>query len=64
MKRLAQVILEASSKEIVEIGKVGDATTIKVATNMITAASSGGGSSGARLKVGASGGEVCGGDEE
>jgi 3-hydroxyisobutyrate dehydrogenase-like beta-hydroxyacid dehydrogenase len=32
-------ILEASSKEIVEIGKVGDATTIKVATNMITAAS-------------------------
>src|SRR6478752_545176 len=38
---LSQVrpILEASSKEIVEIGKVGDATTIKVATNMITAAS-------------------------
>jgi 3-hydroxyisobutyrate dehydrogenase-like beta-hydroxyacid dehydrogenase len=32
-------ILEASSKEIIEIGKVGDATTIKVATNMITAAS-------------------------
>lgn len=32
-------ILEASSKEIVDIGKVGDATTIKVATNMITAAS-------------------------
>jgi 3-hydroxyisobutyrate dehydrogenase-like beta-hydroxyacid dehydrogenase len=32
-------ILEASSKEIVEIGKVGDATTVKVATNMITAAS-------------------------
>jgi hypothetical protein len=31
--------LEASSKEIIEIGKVGDATTIKVATNMITAAS-------------------------
>lgn len=32
-------ILEASSKEIIEIGKVGDATTVKVATNMITAAS-------------------------
>jgi 3-hydroxyisobutyrate dehydrogenase-like beta-hydroxyacid dehydrogenase len=32
-------ILEASSKEIIEIGKIGDATTIKVATNMITAAS-------------------------
>ena len=32
-------ILEASSKEIIEIGNVGDATTIKVATNMITAAS-------------------------
>lgn len=32
-------ILEASSKEIIEIGKVGDATTIKVATNMVTAAS-------------------------
>jgi 3-hydroxyisobutyrate dehydrogenase-like beta-hydroxyacid dehydrogenase len=32
-------ILEASSKQIIEIGKVGDATTIKVATNMITAAS-------------------------
>lgn len=36
---LARPILEASSKEIIEIGKVGDATTIKVATNMITAAS-------------------------
>jgi len=32
-------ILEASSKEIIEIGKVGDATTVKVATNMVTAAS-------------------------
>jgi 3-hydroxyisobutyrate dehydrogenase-like beta-hydroxyacid dehydrogenase len=32
-------ILEASSKEIIQIGKVGDATTVKVATNMITAAS-------------------------
>lgn len=37
--RLARPILEASSKEIIEIGQVGDATTIKVATNMITAAS-------------------------
>jgi 3-hydroxyisobutyrate dehydrogenase-like beta-hydroxyacid dehydrogenase len=35
----ARPILEASSKQIIEIGKVGDATTIKVATNMITAAS-------------------------
>ncbi|MEN3368744.1 MAG: hypothetical protein V7609_887 [Verrucomicrobiota bacterium] len=35
----ARPILEASSKEIIEMGKVGDATTIKVATNMITAAS-------------------------
>jgi 3-hydroxyisobutyrate dehydrogenase-like beta-hydroxyacid dehydrogenase len=30
-------VLEASSKEIIEMGKVGDATTIKVATNMVTA---------------------------
>lgn len=37
--RQARPILEASSKEIIEMGKVGDATTIKVATNMITAAS-------------------------
>jgi 3-hydroxyisobutyrate dehydrogenase-like beta-hydroxyacid dehydrogenase len=37
--RLARPILEASSKEIIEIGQVGDATTIKVATNMVTAAS-------------------------
>jgi 3-hydroxyisobutyrate dehydrogenase-like beta-hydroxyacid dehydrogenase len=37
--RRVRPILEASSKEIIEIGKVGDATTIKVATNMITAAS-------------------------
>jgi 3-hydroxyisobutyrate dehydrogenase-like beta-hydroxyacid dehydrogenase len=34
----ARPILEASSKEIIEIGQVGDATTIKVATNMVTAA--------------------------
>ena len=37
--RQARPVLEASSKEIIEIGKVGDATTVKVATNMITAAS-------------------------
>ncbi len=35
----ARPILEASSKQIIEIGNVGDATTIKVATNMVTAAS-------------------------
>jgi len=35
----ARPFLEASSKEIIEIGKVGDATTVKVATNMVTAAS-------------------------
>jgi 3-hydroxyisobutyrate dehydrogenase-like beta-hydroxyacid dehydrogenase len=35
----ARPVLEASSKEIIEIGKVGDATTIKLATNMVTAAS-------------------------
>jgi 3-hydroxyisobutyrate dehydrogenase-like beta-hydroxyacid dehydrogenase len=37
--RQARPFLEASSKEIIEMGKVGDATTIKVATNMVTAAS-------------------------
>ena len=37
--RQARPVLEASSKEIVEIGKVGDATTVKVATNIVTAAS-------------------------
>jgi 3-hydroxyisobutyrate dehydrogenase-like beta-hydroxyacid dehydrogenase len=37
--RQARPVLEASSKEIIEIGRVGDATTIKVATNMVTAAS-------------------------
>jgi 3-hydroxyisobutyrate dehydrogenase-like beta-hydroxyacid dehydrogenase len=36
--RRARAVLEASSKELVEIGEIGDATTIKVATNMITAA--------------------------
>ena len=36
--RRARPILEASSKEIIEIGEIGQATTIKVATNMITAA--------------------------
>jgi 3-hydroxyisobutyrate dehydrogenase-like beta-hydroxyacid dehydrogenase len=37
--RQVRPVLEASSKEIIEIGKVGDATTVKVATNMVTAAS-------------------------
>jgi 3-hydroxyisobutyrate dehydrogenase-like beta-hydroxyacid dehydrogenase len=37
--RQARPVLEASSKEILVVGKVGDATTIKVATNMVTAAS-------------------------
>lgn len=37
--RDARPILEASSKEIIVIGAVGDASAIKVATNMITAAS-------------------------
>lgn len=36
--RQVRPVLEASSKEILEIGGIGDATTIKVATNMITAA--------------------------
>ena len=37
--RQARPILEASSKEILEIGGVGQATVIKIATNMVTAAS-------------------------
>lgn len=37
--REGRAILEASSKEIVHIGPVGQASAIKVATNMITAAS-------------------------
>jgi len=37
--REGRPILEASSKEIVHIGAVGQASAIKVATNMITAAS-------------------------
>jgi 3-hydroxyisobutyrate dehydrogenase-like beta-hydroxyacid dehydrogenase len=36
--RRARPVLEASSKEIIEIGEIGQATTIKLATNMITAA--------------------------
>jgi 3-hydroxyisobutyrate dehydrogenase-like beta-hydroxyacid dehydrogenase len=36
--REARPVLEASSKEILEIGGVGQATMIKVATNMVTAA--------------------------
>ena len=34
----ARPILEASSKEIIKIGEIGQATAIKIATNMITAA--------------------------
>jgi 3-hydroxyisobutyrate dehydrogenase-like beta-hydroxyacid dehydrogenase len=37
--REARPILEASSKEIIEIGEIGQATVIKIATNMVTAAS-------------------------
>jgi 3-hydroxyisobutyrate dehydrogenase-like beta-hydroxyacid dehydrogenase len=37
--RKARPVLEASSKQIVEIGAIGEATVVKIATNMITAAS-------------------------
>ena len=37
--REARPILEASSKEILQIGAVGQASAIKIATNMLTAAS-------------------------
>ncbi|HJW37391.1 MAG TPA: NAD(P)-dependent oxidoreductase [Candidatus Udaeobacter sp.] len=37
--REARPILEASSKTIIEVGTVGQASAIKIATNMITAAS-------------------------
>jgi len=37
--RGARLILEASGKQIIEIGAIGQATSIKIATNMITAAS-------------------------
>jgi 3-hydroxyisobutyrate dehydrogenase-like beta-hydroxyacid dehydrogenase len=37
--REARRFLEASSKEIIEFGEIGEATLVKVATNMITAAS-------------------------
>ena len=37
--REARPILEASSKEIMVIGKIGQATAVKIATNMVTAAS-------------------------
>ncbi len=37
--REARPILEASAKEIIEIGEIGQATTIKLATNIVTAAS-------------------------
>jgi 3-hydroxyisobutyrate dehydrogenase-like beta-hydroxyacid dehydrogenase len=36
--REARPILEASSKQIIEIGEIGQATVIKLATNIITAA--------------------------
>jgi 3-hydroxyisobutyrate dehydrogenase-like beta-hydroxyacid dehydrogenase len=36
--REARPILEASAKEIIEIGEIGQATAIKVATNIVTAA--------------------------
>src|SRR6202045_596442 len=35
----ARPILEASSKEIIEIGQIGQATVVKLATNIVTAAS-------------------------
>jgi 3-hydroxyisobutyrate dehydrogenase-like beta-hydroxyacid dehydrogenase len=34
----ARPVLEASSKEIIHIGEIGDATIVKVATNIVTAA--------------------------
>jgi len=37
--REARPILEASAKEIIEIGQIGQATIIKLATNIVTAAS-------------------------
>jgi 3-hydroxyisobutyrate dehydrogenase-like beta-hydroxyacid dehydrogenase len=37
--REARPILEASGKEIIVIGEIGQATVIKIATNMVTAAS-------------------------
>ena len=37
--REARPILEASSKEIIEIGQIGQATVIKLATNIVTGAS-------------------------
>jgi 3-hydroxyisobutyrate dehydrogenase-like beta-hydroxyacid dehydrogenase len=37
--REARPILEASSKEIIEIGEIGQATVVKLATNIVTGAS-------------------------
>ena len=37
--REARRFLEASSKEIIEFGDIGEATLVKIATNMVTAAS-------------------------
>ena len=36
--REARPVLEASSKEIIEIGEIGQATVIKIATNILTGA--------------------------
>ena len=36
--RRARPVLEGSSKDIIEIGEIGQATLIKIATNMVTAA--------------------------
>ena len=33
----ARPVLEASSKEIIVIGEIGDASVMKVATNLVTA---------------------------
>jgi len=37
--REARPVLEASGKKVIEIGEIGQATAIKIATNMVTAAS-------------------------
>ncbi len=47
----ARPILEASSKEIIQIGEIGDATIMKVATNIVTAATAQIGSGSARARA-------------
>jgi 3-hydroxyisobutyrate dehydrogenase-like beta-hydroxyacid dehydrogenase len=37
--RGARLVLEASGKQIIKIGEIGQATAVKIATNMVTAAS-------------------------